>query len=108
MVVITVEAYKDAEVHTITVKKKDYFWVKMKDVQDKLGLKNRSDLSRKEMCDRFENNYFTEKQKRKRYLRSEYQITKVERDNKKDKSAKNNIIEKIIKIAEELKSVKMV
>ena len=63
MVVITVEAYKDAEVHTITAKNKDYFWVKMKDVQGKLALKNISDLLRKEMCGKFETNDFTEKQK---------------------------------------------
>ena len=35
MVVITVQAYKNAEVHTITVKNKQkYFWVKMCDVQN--------------------------------------------------------------------------
>ena len=32
MVVITVEAYQNATVHTITVKNKDLFWVKMKGV----------------------------------------------------------------------------
>ena len=32
MVVITVEAYQNAKVHTITVKNKDFFWVKMKDL----------------------------------------------------------------------------
>ena len=47
MVLITVKAYKDADVHSITVKNQDYFWVKMKDVRDKLGLKNISDLLRK-------------------------------------------------------------
>ena len=40
MAVITVEAYQNARVHTITVKNKDLFWVKMKDVQDRLGIKN--------------------------------------------------------------------
>ena len=30
MVFITAETYKNAEVHTITVKNKDYFWVKKK------------------------------------------------------------------------------
>ena len=39
MVFITAEAYKDAGVHTITVKSKDYFWVRMKDVENGLGLK---------------------------------------------------------------------
>ena len=32
MVFITAEPYKNAGVHTITVKKKVYFWVKMKNV----------------------------------------------------------------------------
>ena len=40
MVVITVEAYQNARVHTITVKNRDFFWVKMKDLQDVLGVKN--------------------------------------------------------------------
>ena len=57
MVVITVEAYENARVHTITVKHKDFFWVKMKDIQDRLGMKNISDLLR--------------------YIRSEYQLTKT-------------------------------
>ena len=49
MVVITFEAYKNAQVHTITVKNKELFWIKRKDVQDGLGVKNISDLLRKEM-----------------------------------------------------------
>ena len=39
MVVITVESYKNAEVHTIKVKNKELFWVKMIDVQNGLGIK---------------------------------------------------------------------
>ena len=35
MVVITVKTYQNARVHTITVKNKDFFWVKMKYVQDR-------------------------------------------------------------------------
>ena len=50
MAVITVEAYKNAKVNTITVKNKELFWVKMIDVQDGLGLKNMSDLVRREIC----------------------------------------------------------
>ena len=49
MVVITFESYKNAQVHTITVKNKELFWIKMKDVQDGLGVKNISDLLRKEI-----------------------------------------------------------
>ena len=37
MVVITDEAYQNARVHTITVKNKDFFWGKMKEVQGRLG-----------------------------------------------------------------------
>ena len=33
---ITADSYANAGVRTITVKNKDYFWVKMKDIQDKL------------------------------------------------------------------------
>ena len=47
MVVITVEAYSNAQVHTITVKNKELFWVKMKDVQDGFVVKCISDLLRK-------------------------------------------------------------
>ena len=48
MVFITAGAYKNAHVHTITVKNKDYFWVKMKHVGDGLGVKNMKDLVSKD------------------------------------------------------------
>ena len=96
MVVITVEAYQNSRVHTITVKNKDFFWVKMKDVQDRLGIKNISDLLRKEICGRFGTKDLTEKQNMK-YMRSEYQITKNFKDNDLYKYAKNTLVEKIIK-----------
>ena len=38
MVVITVQAYAEARVHTIKVGSKKLFWVKMIDVQKGLGL----------------------------------------------------------------------
>ena len=38
MVVITVENYKNAGVQIITVKNEDLFWVKIKDVENALGL----------------------------------------------------------------------
>ena len=47
VVVITVQAYKNEEVHIITVKNKKLFWVKMCDVQKRLGIKNIYDLARK-------------------------------------------------------------
>ena len=49
MVVITVENYSSAKVHTITVKSKELFWVKMIDVQNGLCVKSISDLLKKEM-----------------------------------------------------------
>ena len=47
MVVITVEKYENAGVHTITVENKKLFWVKMIDLQKGLGLKNMQDLVKK-------------------------------------------------------------
>ena len=44
MVVITVQNYTDTEVHTITVGIRELFWVKMIDVQKRLGIQNISDL----------------------------------------------------------------
>ena len=49
MVAITVKKYADAEVHTITEGNRELFWVKMMDVQDGLGVKNMSDLIRKDI-----------------------------------------------------------
>ena len=68
----------------------------MKDVQDRLGIKNISDLLRKEICGTFGTKGFTEKQKMK-YIRSEYQITKNFKDSNLYKYAKNKLMEKIIK-----------
>ena len=49
-IVITVEKYAIAGLHTITVENKKLFWVKMTDVQKGLGLKNTPDLVKKEIC----------------------------------------------------------
>ena len=38
MVVIAVQNYTDAEVHTIAVENRELFWVKMIDVQNRLGI----------------------------------------------------------------------
>ena len=96
VVVITVQAYKNAEVHTITVKNKKLFWVKMCDVQKGLGIKNNYDLARKEVCCIFETKNFTEEQKRK-YIRTEREISKILTDNSKFKYARSDLIEKTIK-----------
>ena len=63
MVFITAEAYKNAGVHSTIVKNRDYFWVKMKDVQDGLGIKNILDRIRQKMCGIFETKSLTKKQK---------------------------------------------
>ena len=67
----------------------------MKDIQDRLGIKNISDLLRKEICDRFGIKDL-EKQKMK-YIRSEYQITKKIKDSNLYKYVKNKPMEKMIK-----------
>ena len=60
MVVITVEKYGEAGVHTITAENKKLFQVKMRDVQNGLGLKNTRALIRVEMCSIFETKNLTE------------------------------------------------
>ena len=96
MVVRTVETYKNAQVHIITVGDKKLFWVRMIDVKDGLGLKNMSDLVRREMFGIFETKNLTEKQKQK-YIKSEHETTKKSTDNHKCKYARSGIIEKTIK-----------
>ena len=86
MVVITVEGYKNAQVHTVTVKNKELFWVKLIDVQNRLGLKNVPDLVRRKICGIFEKNDLTENEKNK-YIRSEHEIIKKPIDNKQNKYA---------------------
>ena len=63
MVVVTFENYLNARVHTVTVKNKDYFWVKMEDVQNNLGLKNLPCMVRRKICGKFETDKHTEEQK---------------------------------------------
>ena len=93
---MTVESYKNAEVHTITVKNKELFSVKMTDVQNGLGIKNTSDLVRRKICGIFEKDDLTENEKNK-YIRSEYEISKKPIDNKQNKYARSDIMEEIIK-----------
>ena len=95
MVFITVEAYQSAQVHNITVKNKDYFWVKIVDVQNGLGLKCMCGLIRREICGIYETENLTKEQKRK-YMRSKFAIIKHFGD-KKSKYASNDIMEKVIK-----------
>ena len=96
MVVITVQAYVEARVHTIKVENKKLFGVKMIDVQKGLGLKNMPDLVKKEICSIFETKNSTKEQKKK-YIRTESEITKKPADDSKYKYARSDIMEKIIK-----------
>ena len=96
MVVITVKKYANAGVHIITVENKKLFWVKMIDVPEGLGLKNVPDLDKKEICSMFETKNPTEEQKKK-YIRTENEITKKPADDSKYKYACSDLMEKIIK-----------
>ena len=75
MVAITVQAYTEARVHTITVKNTKLFRVEMTDVQKELGFKNMPDLVKKEICGIFETKNSIKEQKKK-YIRTESEITK--------------------------------
>ena len=48
MLEISVEKYTNAKVHTITISNRRLFWVKICDVQKKLGVENIYDLLRKQ------------------------------------------------------------
>ena len=75
MVFITAEAYKNGGVHTIKDNKaNDYFWVKMKDVEDGLDLKSISDRLTKQMQGIFETKKLTEEQK-EIHRRSKHDLT---------------------------------
>ena len=52
-VIITTEAYENAKVDTIKVNNNKLFWVKMIDVQNGSGIKNISDLVRKEIFGKY-------------------------------------------------------
>ena len=75
MVFITAEDYKSADVHTITVKNKDYFWVKMKDVGNGLELKRLRGMVENKVCGIYEIKSQTKKQRRK-YKRTASEISK--------------------------------
>ena len=94
--VITIEDYENSKVHTVQVKNNKQSWVRMFDVQQGLGLKNMSDLVRKEIMGIRGTNMLTTKQTRK-YKRSLKEITKEPMDNSKYMYVRNDLVEKIIK-----------
>ena len=88
--VLNIENVVNAGVKTVQIKDVKHFWVRMKDVQKGLGLKNMSHAVIKEInctgCDDC-----------KKYKRSLQELTADMYDNMKDKYIRNDIAEKIIK-----------
>ena len=73
MVLITVQNYTNGRVHTKTAGNRELFWVKMIDVQNRLGIKNISDSVKINIQGIFETKNPTKKQIRK-YKRSQKEI----------------------------------
>ena len=65
MVDISVKNYTDAKVCTMKIGNKKLLWVKMNDVQNVLGVKDMSDLVRKEILGIFETKNHTKDQVKK-------------------------------------------
>ena len=95
-VVVTIQAYVKAGVHTIKVGNRELFWVKRINVQKGLGLDNISHLVRKQMQGIYETKYPTEEQKRK-YIRTEEELTKQDTDDSKIKYVRGDLMQKITK-----------
>ena len=70
--------------------------------QKGVGIKNIHYLARKEVCGIFETKNFTEEQKRK-YIRTECEISKILTDDSKFKYACSDLMEKIIKNCKRVK-----
>ena len=96
MVVITVQNYANAKLHTIIVGNRQVFWIKMIDVQKGLGLQNMPDSVRNKIQGIYETKNPTKEQKRK-YIRTEQEISKKPMDSFKIKYARSGLMVKIIK-----------
>ena len=105
MVVITIENCTNAKVHTIKVRNRKLFWIRMIDIQNGLGLKTMSDLVRKEIHGIFNTNNPTKSQV-KNHKRSLQEITKDSVDDSKIKYAHSDPMEKIIKNCRGVKECK--
>ena len=70
---ISVEKYTNAKVCTIRVSNKELFWIRIYDVQEGIGVKNMSDLVRKEIRGIFRTKNPTKDQIRK-YKRLEKEL----------------------------------
>ena len=97
--ILTIENFVNVGVKTVRIINKNYFWVKMKDVGDGLGLKNMSDMVIKEIngtgCDDC-----------KKYKCSLQEITGNMSDSMKIKYIRNDNAEKIIKNSRGVKKTK--
>ena len=94
MVDVSVEKYADAKVYTITVGNRELSWVRMHDVQERLGVKNMSDLVRKEIHGIFETKNPTKDQVKK------YKRRKDELDNNSNATfvhVRSDLMSRIIK-----------
>ena len=103
IVVITVQNYADAEFHTTTLRNRELFWVKVIDIQNGRGIKNISDLVRKEIHDIFETKNPT-KEQIKKYKRTEKELNPE--CNSNSKFARSNLTEKIMKNCRGVKKCK--
>ena len=65
MVVITVQHFTDAEIHTLTVENTELFWVKMIALQKVLGIQDISNLVRKYIQGIYETKDFIKNKKYK-------------------------------------------
>ena len=97
--ILTIENFVNAGVQTVKIKDTKYFWVKMKDVGDGLGLKNMSDMVIKEIKG-------TDCGDCKKYKCSLQEITGNMYDSMKIKYIRNDIAEKIIKNCRGVKKTK--
>ena len=97
--ILKIENFVDAVVKTAQIKDAKYFWVKMKDVGDGLGLKNMSDMVIKEIKG-------TDCGDCKKYKCSLQEITGNMYDSMKIKYIRNDIAEKIIKNCRGVKKTK--
>ena len=88
---------KKIKMHTITVKNKDCFWVKMKNVENGLGLKWLRGMVENKICGIYEIKNLTKKQRRK-YKRTASEISKeLKNDPQSCKYVRNDEMEEVIK-----------
>ena len=93
---ISVQNYKNAQVYTITVPNRELFWVRMINVQKGSGVKNMSDLVRKEIHGIFETKNPTKEQIKKN-KRSEKETDKKSKSDSKLKYIRSDLMSRIMK-----------